>query len=47
MLIAQVDDAPLLSLGHTLDEVTETIGVAAISLGWGVEKEAPGVPQRL
>jgi hypothetical protein len=44
--IAEVHDAPLLTTPHnTLDQVTEAIGVAALSLGWDVEKQAPGVMQ--
>jgi hypothetical protein len=40
--IAVVHDAPLLSTpDSTLAEVTEAIGVAALSLGWEVEKESP------
>jgi hypothetical protein len=40
--IAEVHDAPLLSTpDSTLAEVTEAIGVAALSLGWEVEKESP------
>ena len=42
--IAEVRDAPLLSSEDTtLDDVAELVWLSAVSLGWDVEKESPGV----